>query len=433
MGLLVPESNFHPVPFPDRLSVVLESQTTTLSLPGWMRGFAALRHRNYRVFFFGQLISLTGTWMQAMAQGWLVYDLSNSTFTLGLISFLGFFPVTILSAPAGAMADHWDKRRVLVITQTVSMTLALILAGLAFWGVVTVWHVAALSVLLGITNAFDIPTRQSFIMELVGRDDLASAIALNSTMFNMARIAGPSLAAVLIGTIGVAGCFLINGLSYVAVIAGYAVMRLPKRSVPIASPTVWNAMRAPLRFARHEDVVRRILILVALSSLFVFPFMTLLPVFAREYLRGDARLYGLLGSVYGLGALIGSLSVAWLGQSRRQREMFFGGLFGFCAGSALFAWSRIPVLSFLSMIFSGWCFITVMATANSSVQLRTPDSMRGGVMGLFTMAFLGLAPVGSLLLGSLAHWISAPAAVQSGAALCAVCALVMFGRSRAGK
>jgi len=411
--------------------VSAETANTTVSLPGWARPFAALRHRNYRLFFCGQLVSLTGTWMQSVAQGWLVYTLTNDEFMLGLIAFLGLFPVTVLTMPAGALADHWDKRRVLIVTQCISMTLALILAALAFSDTVQVWHVAVLSALLGLTNAFDIPTRQSFIVELVGRNDLTNAIAMNSTMFNTARIVGPSLGGVLIGAIGVGGCFLLNGLSYIAVIVSYNRMQLPARALPAKPPPVWQAMQAALRFVRGETVVRRILVLVALFSLFVFPFMTLLPVFARDYLKGDAKMFGFLGTAYGLGALIGALTLAWLGQHARQRQLFYAGLIGFCAATALFAASRLPAVSYSAIAVAGWCFIIALSTANSTIQLRAPDTLRGGVMGMYTLAFLGLAPVGSLILGALARWQGAAIAVQVGAGLCALGALAMLRRPRA--
>lgn len=390
----------------------------------WRDAFAALRQRNYRLFFWGQLISLTGTWMQAVAQGWLVYnDLHGSPFTLGLIAFLGLLPVTLLTVPAGTLADRYDKRRILFWTQASSMVLALLLAGLAWSGLVAIWHVAGLSFLLGLANAFDIPTRQSFLVDLVGRDKLPNAIALNSTMFNIARILGPSLAGVLIGLLGVAGCFLLNGVSYVAVIAGYLVMRLPAHCPPATPTPVWQAMGAAANFVRRERVVRRILMLVGLFSLLVFPFATLLPVFARDYLHGNAQTYGLLGTAHGVGALIGALTLAFRGAHSNQRRLFYAGLLGFCGAIALFALSRQLWLSLSLITVAGWCFIVALATANTTVQQRMPDTLRGGVMGIYTLAFLGLAPIGSLLIGTLARWTSAPIAVVTGTVICALCAI----------
>jgi MFS family permease len=390
----------------------------------WREAFAALHHRNYRLFFWGQLISLTGTWMQAVAQGWLVYnDLKGSPFTLGLIAFLGLVPVTLLTVPAGTLADRYDKRRILFWTQASSMVLALLLAGLAWSGLIVVWHVAVLSFLLGLANAFDIPTRQSFIVDLVGRDKLPNAIALNSTMFNIARILGPSMAGVLIGVVGVAGCFLLNGLSYLAVIAGYLAMRLPNHTPPATPTPVWQAMQAAINFVRSERVVRRILLLVGLFSLLVFPFATLMPVFARDYLHGNARTYGFLGTANGVGALIGALTLAFLGEHSNQRRLFYVGLLGFCTTIALFAVSRQLWWSLSLITVAGWCFIVALATANTAVQQRVPDSLRGGVMGIYTLSFLGLAPIGSLLIGTLARWTSAPTAVLTGTLICTACAI----------
>jgi MFS family permease len=322
------------------------------------------------------------------------------------------------------LADRYDKRRILLWTQSASLVLALLLAWLAWTQTVTVPHVALLSLLLGVANAFDIPTRQSFIVDLVGRESLPNAIALNSTMFNIARVIGPSLAGLLIDAVGVAGCFLLNGLSFVAVLAGYAAMRLPTHQPPSAPPPVWQAMRNAIDFVRRETIVRRIMVLVGLFSLFVFPFATLLPVFARDYLRGDARTYGFLGTANGLGALAGALTLAFLGDHPNQRRLFYVGLLGFCGSIGLFAFSRQMACSLGLLVVAGWCFVVALATANTAVQQRVPDGLRGGVMGIYTLAFLGLAPIGSLLMGALARWTNAPTAVITGTTICAFAALV---------
>jgi len=391
----------------------------------WRKTFSALRHRNYRLFFSGQLISLIGTWMQMVAEGWLVYQLSNSAFLLGFVRFLNTLPVTLLSLIGGAVADRSDKRRILVATQISAMTLALALSVLVYLHVVKVWHVAALGLLLGIVNAFDIPTRQSFVVEMVGKEDLMNAIALNSSMFNGARIFGPALAGILIGVVGLAGCFFFNGLSYIAVIIGYLAMQLPAVVAKTDHPPMWEATMEAFRHVASNRVTRTIIILVAIVSLFGWPYTVLMPVFARDVLHVGAKGYGYLMALNGVGAFAGAMTLASLGNYPNRRRLVFGGLTGFSIMLFVFAMSRIFWLSGLALVCSGWFMLLFFATANTSVQMRTPDELRGRVMGIYSLAFIGLSPIGSLLAGAIARATSASFAVGLGAVVCALSALIV--------
>ena len=391
----------------------------------WRHTFAAFRHRNYRLFFAGQFVSLIGTWMQAVAQSWLVYQLSNSALTLGFINFLGAIPITILTLPAGALADRHNKRNILIATQTASMLLAFALAALVYFRAAQVWHIAVLSLLLGIVNAFDIPTRQALVVDMVGRDDLMNAIALNSSMFNGARVFGPALAGLLIAFIGMAGCFFLNGLSFLAVIFSYTAMQLPAAKVHHAGRSIWHATREALRYVAGESIIRAVMILVAVTSLFGWSYSVVMPVFARDILHIGAKGYGYLLAANGIGAFVGAILLAWLGNYPNRRRLVFGGLFGFCAMITLFALSSNAWLSAAALAGTGFFMIVFFATANTAVQLRTPDELRGRVMGIYAFAFLGINPFGSMLTGWVAHVSSAPLSIWLGAIICAVAAIVI--------
>ena len=390
----------------------------------WKNTFAAFSHRNYRLFFGGQLVSLVGTWMQMVAEGWLVYQLSNSSFTLGFIRFLNTIPFTVLTLVGGAVADRLEKRRILIVTQTVSMLLAFTLAGLVYSGGVRVWHVAVLAFFLGIANAFDVPARQSFVVDMVGKGDLMNAIALNASMFNGARVVGPAVAGLLIGMFGMAACFSLNGLSFMAVIASYLAMRLPRTEIRSGQASIREATVEALRFVARNRSLRAVLSLVGIVSLFGWPYSVLMPVFARDILHVGATGYGYLMAANGVGALLGALTLASLGGEVRRRTLVFTGVLGFSLMTFLFALSKNVWLSAGALAFGGWFMIVFFATANTSVQLRSPDALRGRIMGIYALAFLGLSPAGSLLAGAVARATSAPFAISAGAVICAVAALV---------
>jgi MFS family permease len=391
----------------------------------WRNTFSAFRHRNYRFFFFGQLVSVIGTWMQTVAIGWLVYDLSRSAFTLGWVKFLSAIPITLLTLLGGAVADRMEKRRVVVFTETAAMVLAFVLAALVFSGVIKIWHIALLGLLEGISDAFDIPTRQSFVVEMVGKDDLMNAIALNSSLFNGARVFGPALAGVLIGIIGVAGCFFLNGVSYVAVVLAYLAMRLPAIKPVADRKSIWHEQLDAWRYVISHRTIRAIIALVAIFSLFGWPYSVLLPVFAREVLQTGASGYGFLMTANGLGALFGALTLASVGDSPHKRKFFYGGLFGFCAMLVGFAQSKIYWLSAAALAGAGFFMIIFFATANTSVQIRVPDELRGRVMGIYALAFLGLTPFGSLLAGAVARLTNAAFTVTLGAGICILAGVIV--------
>jgi MFS family permease len=396
----------------------------------WRNTFAAFRHYNYRLFFAGQFVSLIGTWMQSVAQGWLVYDLSRSAFVLGLVNFLTAIPVTAFTVMGGAVADRSNKRTLLIVMQTLAMALAFLLAGLVYSGHIAVWHVAVIGFFFGITNAFEIPTRQSFIIDLVGKDDLMNAIALNSSMFHAARVCGPALAGFLIGVIGVAGCFTLNGVSFLAVIAGYIAMRLAARPQRPETRPIAHATLEAVRYVRNESTLSVIMIMMAVTSIFALPYIVMLPAFARDVLHTGAAGLGYLMTANGMGALLGALTLASLGDHPHKRRLFYAGIMGFSMAVILFSLSRHFWISAGVLVLAGFCMIIAFATANTAVQIRTPDHLRGRVMGIYTMAFLGLSPFGSLLAGLIAKWTSVPIAVGTNAGICLIVAILVAGKRR---
>lgn len=384
--------------------------------------FAALRSRNYRLFYLGQVVSLGGTWMQSVAQPWLVYQLTNSALLLGLLSGIASLSMCLASLWGGVVADRVQKRKLLVLTQTAAMTLALVLAALTYSHRVQVWHIAILAALLGMVNGFDLPTRQAFVLEIVPREDLVNAIALNSTMFNIARMAGPALAGVLVGRIGLAGIFLLNGVSYLAVIASLLAIRETPLPQAESEVPVWLHLSEGWQYVSRTPQVRGLLILLAIISLFGWSYTVLMPIFAHEVLHAGARGLGFLMSAIGIGALIGSLILASLGHGRLRARYLYGGLGLFSAALGLFAASQHFFLSLLALTLAGAAMITYMNTSNALLQLTVPEEMQGRVMGFRTLVFAGLTPLGSAILGSLAEILGAPWAVGSVALLCSLSA-----------
>jgi MFS family permease len=391
-------------------------------------GFGALAHRNFRLFLFGQTVSLTGTWMQSIAQGWLVLQLTNSPFYVGLVSALGSIGVLLFTLYAGVVADRTDKRRVVIITQSLLMLQAFALAALVATGKVTVESVMALAAFLGIVNAFDIPTRQSFLVEMVGKEDLMNAIALNSSMFNATRVFGPALAGVLIGSAGMVWCFFLNGVSYLAVIASLIAMRLTPHIPSPTQSSAWQGFREVLTYLRSDRRVSTLVVLTGLFSVFGFPFLVLMPVVARDVLHARAAGYGALTAAVGVGALLGALGIAVL--SRRipkGRTLVLGGTsFGFAL--ALFAASRSFPLSLVILALAGCAMILNNALTNTMLQTLVPDELRGRVMGFYSFVFVGLAPFGALQAGLLAEHYGAPWAVATGGIVTAVAMGIAAGR-----
>lgn len=378
----------------------------------------ALESRNFRLFFIGQTVSLVGTWIQQIAMSWLVYRLTNSPFVLGAVGFAGQLPSFLVAPFAGVLADRWDRRRTVVGTQVLSMVQALVLAALVFSGRVEVWHVMALSVFLGIVNAADVPTRQSFLVEMVeDRELLANAIALNSSIFNAARLVGPALAGIVIAAVGEGICFLLNGLSYIAVIAALLAMRVPPREIPLGRPRLLGHLREGFDYAWGVEPIRIVLLLLAITSVVGVPYTVLMPVFATRVLNGGADTLGLLMAATGLGALAGALylasreSVLGLGRLIAVASGVFGlGLIAFAASRTL--WLSLPLL-----VVTGFGMMVQMAASNTVLQTVVDEDKRGRIMALYTMAYLGMIPFGSLLAGILADGLGAPETIALGGAL----------------
>lgn len=374
----------------------------------------ALRHRNFCLFFVGQFISRTGFWMQGMAQGWLVYRLSQSSFMLGLVAFAGQFPAVLLGLLAGVVADRFNRYRVVLCTQTLFMLQAFILGALTLSGWITVWEVFVLALVAGVLQTFEMPARQSFLQDIVGREDLSSAIALNSALVNGARIVGPALAGALVAQAGEGACFSINGMCYLAIIGGFLAMRLPPQTTTVSSPTTGSTaafIREGLAYAIHAPVIRLLLVLIGLISLLSTPYTVLMPVFAKDILHGGPSGLGLLMGAAGTGAVVGSILLArHQGINKLGRTIAFA-LVRFGIGLILFSLSRNLWLSVLLLPLVGSGFMVPMSAANTLLQTLTPDHLRGRIMSLFLMTFMGTPPLGSLLTGFLASHIGAPLTV----------------------
>ena len=376
--------------------------------------FHALRHRNFRLFFFGQGTSLIGTWMQNIAQGWLVLELTNSPFWVGAVSALGSLPILLVSLPAGVFVDRVNKHRLIVLTQALSLLQALVLAILIWTHAVALWEVAAIAVFLGTVNAFDTPARQAFLVELVGKEDLTNAIALNSSAFNAARVVGPSVAGVLISAVGLAWCYFLNAVSYVAVIWGLVEMRLAPFVRPQRAGSGWEQFREGAHFVRRD---RRILALVtqtAAVSIFGYPYLVLMPVFARDELKVGATGLGFMMAATGVGAVAAALALAAFGPHVRKGQVLLwtGPVFG--ASIALFAVTPWFPLVLAILPVCGGAMILNSAVTNTLIQTLAPDALRGRVMGFFAFVFIGMAPFGAFQVGWLAELFGAPSAVVVG-------------------
>jgi len=387
----------------------------------------SLKHRNFQLFFSGQLISLIGTWMQTVAQSWLVYRITGSSLLLGVVSFAGQIPVFPMAPFAGMVADRLNRRKVVIATQTASMILAFILAALTLTNRINVWEVVVLAALLGVVNAFDIPARQSFLVEMVGREDLMNAIALNSSMFNGARIIGPAIAGILVATIGEGWCFFANGASYIAVIVGLFLMRIPRKKIERELTTAYEHIAEGFRFVRETAPIRTLLLLLGLVSLVGMPYSVLMPVFAVKILHGDARTLGVLGSAAGLGALGGALTLASRTKVQGLGRWISTACGAFGVSLILFSFSRFYLLSVALLVPVGFALMTQMSSTNTLVQSMVPDRLRGRTMAVYSMMFMGMAPLGSLLAGGAADRIGAPWTVAIGGALC-IAGAIAFAR-----
>jgi MFS family permease len=404
-----------------------ETEVKTASSPKWATTLRALRHRNFQLFFGGQLLSLTGTWMQTTAQAWLVYRMTKSALLLGSVGFASQIPVFLVAPIGGITADRRNRQHLVIATQTASMILAGILAWLTISGRVQVWHIFVLAALLGVVNAFDIPGRQSFLVDMVGKEDLMNAIALNSSMFNGARVIGPAIAGILVARIGEGWCFAANAISYIAVIVGLLLMKV--LSPPRASKqSPIEDIIEGFRWVNQTKVIRALLLLIGLVSLVGMPYTVLMPVFADQILHGGARELGILMGATGVGALFGALTLAAkTGVTGLGRWVTIT-----CATLGislfLFSFSTSFWLSAALLLPAGYSMMLQMACSNTLIQTMVPDQLRGRVMSLYSMMFMGMAPFGAFFGGALAHRIGAPITVASGGVACVIGA-IWFGRA----
>jgi MFS family permease len=361
--------------------------------------FRAMQHRNFRLYFVGQLVSVAGTWMQTVAQALLVYDLSHSELMLGVVGFAAAIPSLIVSPWGGVIVDRMSKRKLLVITQSSAMALALILALLAFTGTVQVWHIIALAAGLGIVNAFDGPARQAFVVEMVGREDLPNAIAVNSMLFNGARVIGPAIGGVLYVAMGAAGCFLINGLTFLAVIACLLMMRLTPRETIVKGESPWRDLLNGIRFVAGQNEIFALLLLALIFSVFGIAYWAILPAFADRVLGMDAAGYGALNSMQGVGALSAAFFIARNGERGRRGRWLITANLLFPIGLLLFANNTSSTIALLLSVLLGIGFMFEFTLINTLLQTSVPDAVRGRVMGLYTLTFFGFAPFGNLAVG----------------------------------
>jgi predicted MFS family arabinose efflux permease len=387
-------------------------------LPRGLRStFSAFRHRNFRFFYIGHLLSLSGTWLQITALGWLVLELTDSELWLGVVNAGTAFPILLFSLYAGVIADRFDKRAILLAAQGIAFLQALALAVLTHLGMVGIGWIVALVLILGVANAFEIPTRQSFFIELVGERDLTNAIALNSSAFNATRMVGPAIAGALIGAVGIAACFYGNAISYLAAVGGLLAIRRPRPEPVPQTISTWAGIREGFSWIWNQRVARAIVLFVATASVLAFPFTMLLPVFARDLLQVGPQGLGWLFSATGAGALLGGLLLTTLSERIPRGQLLLGSAMAFSFFVGAFALSPSFLLSIALLAATGFCMILSTATANSLLQALVPNGLRGRVMSVYVVMFLGVTPLGYLQAGALARVIGARAALAGGAGL----------------
>jgi MFS family permease len=365
--------------------------------------FRSLQHRNFQLYFAGQLISVAGTWMQVVAQAWLVYELSHSELMLGIVGFAAAIPSLLISPWGGVVVDRVNKRNLLVVTQGSAMMLAFILAALTFAGVVQVWEIIVLAALLGLVNAFDGPARQAFVVEMVDREDLPNAIAINSMMFNGARVVGPALGGLLLATVGTAWCFFINGISFLAVIVCLLLMRLTPRTRELKIGSPWTDLKHGLRYVLLHREIFALLMLALIFSVFGISYNTILPAFVDQVLHADATGYGVVNAFIGLGAVAGAFIMARFGEHGQRGRWLIWVDLAFPFILLAFAYTPNFILALLLAFGLGVGFMLTFTIINTLLQTNVDDRMRGRVMGLYTLTFFGFAPFGNLAIGVLAN------------------------------
>jgi MFS family permease len=382
--------------------------------------FASFDHRNYRLWFAGQAASLVGTWMQTTAQGFLIYELTHSPAYLGLVGFAAGVPIWLFSLYGGVVSDRVPRRNLLLIAQSSMMLLAFVLAAMTFLGVVQPWHIVLLAFGTGVANAFDAPARQAFVVELVDRDNLANAIALNSTMVNLGTAIGPAVAGIAYALFGPGWCFTINGVSFTAVIVALLMMHLKKLPPSIRTGTALDELKVGLRYVRSNRTISVLIAIASMTTIFGLSFMTLVPAWAVNVLHGDSTTNGFLQSARGAGSLIGALLIASMGRIKFKGKLLTLGTVALPVLLLVWAATRWIPLSLAVLVGVGIGFMFVINMTNVLLQSHIPDHLRGRVMSVFTLGFFGMMPVGSLLMGAVAQGIGAPLTVAMGAAVCLI-------------
>ena len=392
----------------------------------WRQTFTAMKYPNYRLWFWGQMISMFGSWMQATAQGFLIFELTQSPAYLGLVGFAAGVPTWLFMLYAGVVADRMSRRRLMVITQTAMMFLAFVTAGLTFFHLIRSWHIIILAFGFGVTNAFDAPARQAIVDELVERKDMTNAIALNSAMFNTSVALGPAFGGVIYALFGPAWCFTINGLSFIAVIAALMAMRFEPFVPKAHLNSVLSDLKEGLGYVVAQPMIRTIVSLVGVISIFGFAFVTLMPAWAVKMLHGNATTNGFLQSARGFGALAAALLIASLGRFKFRGKLLTFGSFAFPVLLVVFAFIRWEPLSLLVLFGIGFALILIFSLANAAVQTLTPDPLRGRVMSIYSLVFFGSLPIGSLYIGWMAAKTSEPTTIVMNALIVLIFAVVLF-------
>ncbi len=443
-ALLAPQASFHTR---SRASAtrapvyVMNPSSPTLSpslpQPSWKRvwsavaaGGAALRHRNFRLFFWGQLISLIGTWMQSLAQAWLVFTMTHSAFQLGIVTTFQYLPVLLLSLFAGVVVDRLPKRALLVATQVAFMAFAAVLGVLTVAGTVQLWQVYLIAALFGVVNAFDVPGRQAFMIEMVGKEDLLNGIALNSSIFNASRIFGPAIATLLIARAGTGACFIINAISFIAVIVGLGMMHVEHHARPATKARPFKQIAEGLGYVARNERIWMVFAMVGVISIFGIPtYTTLVPIIATNVLHAGVNGFGVISTTLGAGALVGAVLLAYVppGPGRGQLHLIAALFYGLCLIAFGFMTSLLPAAIMIALV--GFCVVSVNSSGNALIQEVTPNALRGRVMSVWGFTLIGLGPFGSFFAGSVAEAIGPQATIVISAAVCLVAAIFINVRA----
>jgi MFS family permease len=400
--------------------------TRRIGSVSWRDTFAALKHRNFRIFFIGQFVSLIGTWMQNTAQGWLVYELTGSKVLLGTVAAVGTLPMLLFSLWGGSLADRHSKRTVIFYTQTGMMLTAFVFAALVGGGHIQTWHILVLAAFGGVAVAFDMPARQAFMVEMTSPEHLMNAVSLNSSIVNGARVVGPAVAGFLMAYVGITWCFILNGVSFIAVIVGLLLMRLPKFIPPAKPPSASRHILEGFKYVAGHRRVRILMVLFAVVGVFGWSYAVLLPAYATDILHINESGYGGLLSANGFGALLGALTVATWGSRMRPRWLILGGLWLFSAMLFLLAFVRWYPLVLLCLAFGGWGMLLYFSTTNTLIQTSVSHAMRGRVMGIWALIFGGMMPLGGIESGFLSHAVGVPWTIAVGAFICAGAGVVAW-------